>query len=251
MDRILQALSLQVTGARDLESLTRPLLEMLETVTGLESTYLTEIDLGHDTQHIRFARNAATLQIPEGARCSGAMPSAGGPSTRGASTPRMWRAAGGFPGGAGPWHSHLPELPGADPFGLPLWHPVRRQCRAKPLTAGSDHLIAFFARLIAEQVEREQLLQQLQQANHELSRQALSDPLTGLPNRRALMHELNRLFSLAERVEHPLLLGFIDLDGFKAINDTHGHDTGDLLLQRVAAALSTVLRGSDLLARWG
>ncbi|WP_412841829.1 diguanylate cyclase, partial [Aeromonas dhakensis] len=50
----------------------------------------------------------------------------------------------------------------------------------------------------------------------------------------------NRLFSLAERVEHPLLIGFIDLDGFKAINDTHGHDVGDLLLQRVAAALSCV-----------
>lgn len=102
MDRILQALSLQVTGARDLESLTRPLLEMLETVTGLESTYLTEIDLGHDTQHIRFARNAATLQIPEGARYSGAMPSAGGPSTKGASTPKMWRAAGEIPRRRGP-----------------------------------------------------------------------------------------------------------------------------------------------------
>ena len=74
MDRILQALSLQVTGARDLESLTRPLLEMLETVTGLESTYLTEIDLGHDTQHIRFARNAATLQIPRGLGAVGRCP---------------------------------------------------------------------------------------------------------------------------------------------------------------------------------
>ena len=156
-----------------------------------------------------------------------------------------------FPGGAGPWHSYLPELPGADPSGSLYGTLCAASAEQKPLTAGSDHLIAFFARLIAEQVEREQLLQQLQQANHELSRQALSDPLTGLPNRRALMHELNRLFSLAERVEHPLLLGFIDLDGFKAINDTHGHDTGDLLLQRVAAALSTVLRGSDLLARVG
>lgn len=66
MDRILQTLSLQVTEARDLESLTRPLLEMLETVTGLESTYLTEIDLGHDIQHIRYAHNTAELQIPEG-----------------------------------------------------------------------------------------------------------------------------------------------------------------------------------------
>ncbi|MDX7677949.1 diguanylate cyclase, partial [Aeromonas caviae] len=66
MDKILQALSERVTEARDLESLTRPLLEMLASVTGLESTYLTEIDLGQSSQHVLFARNAAGLQIPEG-----------------------------------------------------------------------------------------------------------------------------------------------------------------------------------------
>ncbi|MGL6051362.1 MAG: diguanylate cyclase, partial [Aeromonas salmonicida] len=66
MDTILQALSVQVTEARDLESLTRPLLEMLETVTGLESTYLTQIDLEQSAQHILYARNSAALQIPEG-----------------------------------------------------------------------------------------------------------------------------------------------------------------------------------------
>ena len=66
MDTILQALSVQVTEARDLESLTRPLLEMLETVTGLESTYLTQIDLEQSAQHILYARYSAALQIPEG-----------------------------------------------------------------------------------------------------------------------------------------------------------------------------------------
>ncbi|CAJ1766038.1 Diguanylate cyclase DgcP [Aeromonas salmonicida] len=121
----------------------------------------------------------------------------------------------------------------------------------KPLVTGSEHLIAFFARLIAEHVEREQLLQQLQQANNELSRQALSDPLTGLPNRRALMLELHRLFSLLKRTGHPLLISFIDLDGFKAINDTHGHDAGDLLLQTMAQQLAGALRSGDLLARVG
>jgi diguanylate cyclase len=66
MDKILLALSEQMINARDLESLTRPLLEMLASVTGLESTYLTEIDLGQSTQHVRYARNVAGLQIPEG-----------------------------------------------------------------------------------------------------------------------------------------------------------------------------------------
>lgn len=69
MDKILQTLSERVTQARDLESLTRPLLEMLEAVTGLESTYLTQIDVERGTQSIRYAKNAngvAGLQIPEG-----------------------------------------------------------------------------------------------------------------------------------------------------------------------------------------
>jgi diguanylate cyclase len=65
MDKLLLALSEQVIKARDLESLTRPLLEMLASVTGLESTYLTEIDLGQSSQHVLFARNVAGLQIPE------------------------------------------------------------------------------------------------------------------------------------------------------------------------------------------
>ncbi|MFQ2313890.1 GGDEF domain-containing protein [Aeromonas dhakensis] len=252
MDRILQALSLQVTGARDLESLTRPLLEMLETVTGLESTYLTEIDLGHDTQHIRYARNSADLQIPEGASvawddtlCRRALDEGRFYTDDVALCWGDSQAAQAL--GIRTYLSCPVRTPSGSLYGTLC----AASAEHKPLTAGSDHLIAFFARLIAEQVEREQLLQQLQQANNELSRQALSDPLTGLPNRRALMHELNRLFSLAERVEHPLLIGFIDLDGFKAINDTHGHDAGDLLLQRVAAALSCVLRGGDLLARVG
>ncbi|HDC4325323.1 TPA: GAF domain-containing protein, partial [Aeromonas hydrophila] len=203
MDRILQALSLQVTGARDLESLTRPLLEMLETVTGLESTYLTEIDLGHDTQHIRFARNAADLQIPEGASvawgdtlCRRALDEGRFYTDDVASCWGDSQAAQAL--GIRTYLSCPVRTPSGSLYGTLC----AASANHKPLTAGSDHLIAFFARLIAEQVEREQLLQQLQQANHELSRQALSDPLTGLPNRRALMHELNRLFSLAERVEH-------------------------------------------------
>mgnify|MGYP007099828208 CR=1 FL=1 len=53
MDKILQTLSERVTAARDLESLTRPLLEMLEAVTGLESTYLTQIDVEEGTQSSR------------------------------------------------------------------------------------------------------------------------------------------------------------------------------------------------------
>ena len=252
MDTILQALSVQVTAARDLESLTRPLLEMLETVTGLESTYLTQIDLEQSAQHILYARNSAALQIPEG----GSVDWSDTLCRRALDEGRLYAAD-----VADRWG----DSAAARAMGIRTYmsSPVRTSsgslygtlCGAsaehKPLVTGSEHLIAIFARLIAEHVEREQLLQQLQQANNELSRQALSDPLTGLPNRRALMLELHRLFSLLKRTGHPLLISFIDLDGFKAINDTHGHDAGDLLLQTMAQQLAGALRSGDLLARVG
>lgn len=252
MDTILQALSVQVTAARDLESLTRPLLEMLETVTGLESTYLTQIDLEQSAQHILYARNSAALQIPEG----GSVDWSDTLCRRALDEGRLYAAD-----VADRWG----DSAAARAMGIRTYmsSPVRTSsgslygtlCGAsaehKPLVTGSEHLIAFFARLIAEHVEREQLLQQLQQANNELSRQALSDPLTGLPNRRALMLELHRLFSLLKRTGHPLLISFIDLDGFKAINDTHGHDAGDLLLQTMAQQLAGALCSGDLLARVG
>lgn len=252
MDTILQALSVQVTEARDLESLTRPLLEMLETVTGLESTYLTQIDLEQSAQHILYARNSAALQIPEGVSVDWSDTLC----RRALDEGRLYAAD-----VADRWG----DSAAARAMGIRTYmsSPVRTSsgslygtlCGAsaehKPLVTGSEHLIAFFARLIAEHVEREQLLQQLQQANNELSRQALSDPLTGLPNRRALMLELHRLFSLLKRTGHPLLISFIDLDGFKAINDTHGHDAGDLLLQTMAQQLAGALRSGDLLARVG
>lgn len=66
MDTLLTQLSSSVSSARTLEDLTRPMLEMLEAVTGLESTYLTRIDLEQGLQHILYARNARQLQIPEG-----------------------------------------------------------------------------------------------------------------------------------------------------------------------------------------
>lgn len=252
MDTILQALSVQVTAARDLESLTRPLLEMLETVTGLESTYLTQIDLEQSAQHILYARNSAALQIPEGVSvdwsdtlCRRALDEGRLYATDVAD--RWGDSAAARAMGIRTYMSSPVRTSSGSLYGTLCGASAEH----KPLVTGSEHLIAFFARLIAEHVEREQLLQQLQQANNELSRQALSDPLTGLPNRRALMLELHRLFSLLKRTGHPLLISFIDLDGFKAINDTHGHDAGDLLLQTMAQQLAGALRSGDLLARVG
>lgn len=77
------------------------------------------------------------------------------------------------------------------------------------------------------------------------------DSLTGLPNRYLLMERLEQALSQARRSEQPLGVLFIDLNGFKQVNDTHGHDVGDMLLNKVADRLQGLLRESDTLARMG
>ncbi|HUW98070.1 MAG TPA: EAL domain-containing protein [Acidiferrobacter sp.] len=85
----------------------------------------------------------------------------------------------------------------------------------------------------------------------ELSRQSTTDLLTNLPNRRALDLELDRATARADRTEKLLAVCMMDLDGFKPINDTHGHDAGDLVLQVLAKRLQEGLRKTDFVARLG
>ncbi len=77
------------------------------------------------------------------------------------------------------------------------------------------------------------------------------DALTNLPNRRNVMTQLDRLFALAGRTQQWVLVAFIDLDGFKAINDTYGHVVGDQFLVEVGRRMSAGLRKSDMLGRLG
>jgi diguanylate cyclase (GGDEF)-like protein len=76
---------------------------------------------------------------------------------------------------------------------------------------------------------------------------ALSDPLTGLPNRR----RIDTFVAGLTRRRVGAIIGALDLDGFKTVNDTHGHPSGDLVLQRLAALLAQAVRQTDLLARYG
>jgi len=81
--------------------------------------------------------------------------------------------------------------------------------------------------------------------------QAMHDVLTGLPNRSLFMDRLDNVLNLARRNEEMMAVMFLDLDGFKEINDTYGHDSGDLILQDLAERLKLFLRDSDTLARLG
>ena len=107
----------------------------------------------------------------------------------------------------------------------------------------------------------EMLLLQLASARQELAEQtkqlqvktqeARTDPLTQLSNRRAFDEELERRFAQWRRQHSPLSVLLVDVDHFKKFNDTYGHQTGDRVLQQVAAQLKLTMRDMDLVARYG
>ena len=89
------------------------------------------------------------------------------------------------------------------------------------------------------------------QAQDRIELLAFSDPLTGLPNRRLLMDRLHQALAASARLGLCGAVLLIDLDDFKTLNDTLGHDKGDLLLQQVAQRLTTCVRAGDTVARLG
>jgi diguanylate cyclase (GGDEF)-like protein/PAS domain S-box-containing protein len=94
-------------------------------------------------------------------------------------------------------------------------------------------------------------LTQLKAAESELHRLAFYDPLTGLANRQLLRDRLNHVVHRSKRNQEAAALMFLDLDGFKRINDTLGHDAGDELLKQVAQWLQGCVRDDDSVARLG
>jgi diguanylate cyclase (GGDEF)-like protein/PAS domain S-box-containing protein len=89
------------------------------------------------------------------------------------------------------------------------------------------------------------------QAQERVRHRALHDPLTGLANRSLLQELTEQAMALAERHRHGVALLYLDLDGFKPINDQHGHAVGDRVLQAVARLVVGAIRASDTLARLG
>ena len=113
------------------------------------------------------------------------------------------------------------------------------------VTAGGteeiDHLVEAFTAMRKQVNERQQALEH----------QALHDALTGMPNRVLLNDRLDHMIGMAQRDREPITLMLLDLNGFKEINDTLGHQVGDLVLQKVGERIKSVIRVSDTLARLG
>lgn len=110
-----------------------------------------------------------------------------------------------------------------------------------PLHYHDKPCVIWLSRDITERKEREEQIAFL----------AFYDPLTNLPNRRLLLDRLHHAVGVSARSNHHGALLFIDLDNFKVLNDTFGHEMGDLLLQQVASRLPTCVRKVDTVARQG
>lgn len=252
MDALLDQLATSVTKAQTLEDLSRPLLSMLQLVSGLDSAYLTTIDLDKDQQKILFSHNAHDMQIPEGL----AVPWGDTLCKRALEEEK-------------PFTSNVSDCWGdssaAKALGIETYvsTPIRlgdgalygTLCAAssKSQVPNEDvrKLLALFATLIAQNVERERLLKELVASNNALAHQARTDVLTGLYNRRGLLDELDRVLKYAKRSDTYTFVAFADLDGLKEVNDVRGHEVGDALLARVGSSLKDSLRGEDLAARIG
>lgn len=100
-------------------------------------------------------------------------------------------------------------------------------------------------------IERHRLLADLEQEREKERRLAYFDALTGLPNRQLFLDRLDLALAHAQRYSEKLAVMFIDLDGFKTVNDLLGHDFGDALLRAVGRKLKECLRKSDTVARLG
>ena len=111
----------------------------------------------------------------------------------------------------------------------------------------TDDDVAFaesLANVLAEAARREQV-------DADLRRQALHDPVTGLPNRTLLDDRLRQSLAFGERAGLRVGVIFVDLDHFRVVNDSLGHDGGDAVLRQVADRLRSLARGSDTVARFG
>jgi diguanylate cyclase (GGDEF)-like protein len=127
-----------------------------------------------------------------------------------------------------------------------------------PYDKFADHLDSFIAmlrskrssirpemKLLAETIQR------LWEDNLQLSRECYFDELTGLLNRRGFLNSVMPLLNLARRRASTVSITVIDIDFFKKVNDSYGHETGDKVLKAVANVIKNSLRDSDICARYG
>ena len=136
---------------------------------------------------------------------------------------------------------------GADDF---MAKPVNPRLLGARLRAG-QRIVRMQQDMEHDREEIRRVAAELAIANRRLQEMALTDALTGFPNRRYAMERIQQEWAAAARSQRPLATMVIDLDEFKQVNDRHGHDVGDAYLRQTAQAIRTALRAQDVVCRTG
>lgn len=121
----------------------------------------------------------------------------------------------------------------------------------RAFSATDIELVRLFASWLGQTIGRMSDSYALEASRKEVERLATHDPLTGLYNRRYMQKCLKAELERAKRYEKQLIVGLLDYDNFKQLNDEYGHDTGDKALELFAKVSSELMRETDVIARWG
>ena len=146
-------------------------------------------------------------------------------------------------------HGHLIPLP-LTRYLTSSFEYMQQNATLSPVR-NADGNVAFLCVTIEECTDAVRYRERLERAKRELETMSLTDSLTELPNRRHLMETLQREVSQHNRLKRPLSVSILDVDHFKAVNDTHGHLCGDRVLAQLGAVLRERLRTYDFIARYG
>jgi len=228
-------------------------LMVLTVAHGLLSAQARRLAPGDDSA-VRAPASTSPAKSPERTSPANSAAPAGGAWTwfeRGMEDPRtLWE-----------WGSRvtlgLTLLPAAW-LGLLSWR-LRRELRSLGGDIGRlsshkrklDPQAYHYADLRACARELEDVARWLQQEQGRLTQDATRDSLTGLPNRRSLMERLSQELASSARTGWPLSFIMVDLDRFKKLNDTYGHQAGDFVLKRAAERMASLVRQTDMVARFG
>lgn len=261
MQKSMDVLTFETT---EFDKFAKPLLQLLKALTGLETIFLTLVDEQQQQQWVLTTESSAALPIPAGLQlawqdsmCRLMFSQQLNYST---DIPNRFAQSSGAEKGMQTFMvlpvsfegSLVGTLCGADRSSIQI---SDTQLSHAGLIAAA---LSSQLKLLADNQHKRLQLQLQQQESAELRQQvdnleelASTDPLTGLPNRRAFDERFSQLIDIAKRSKEEVGLMLIDIDYFKQVNDQHGHEVGDKVIQQLGRGLLQLARAADIPCRIG